>query len=175
MQFLIVLFCLIGHCLSELFGRYLEPFASTLTTSFLFFFFFSLLFFVGSPYLSLNLMLICFILYNWYYTMPIINSILFLLFHAFIIIVCIFVQQTNIIIIILFAIQLSFCLLVVTACVSLYNNKMVSFLKKSFILLGFYMLLLGLYLAIIKIYFLDVIWYSGMVTRVMHAFSTHSF
>ena len=34
---------------------------------------------------------------------------------------------------------------------------MVSFLKESFILLGFYLLLLGIYVSVIKIYFLDAI------------------
>ena len=41
--------------------------------------------------------------------------------------------------------------------ISLYNKKMVSFLKESCILLGFYLLLLAIYVSIVKIYFFDAI------------------
>ena len=118
-------------------------------------FFFGLCF-VGNPYLSLMIILACFIFYNWYYTRPLIKSKFFLGFNAFITTIFIFVES-NFLIIVLFAIKLLLFLLVINTFISLYNKKIVFFLKQVFILLGLYLLLLGIYVSIIKIYFLDSI------------------
>ena len=66
-------------------------------------------------------------------------------------------SEILILIIVLFAIKLLLFLFGINTFISIYNKKMVSFLKESFILLGFYLLLLGIYLSVIKIYFLDAI------------------
>ncbi len=92
---------------------------------------FSSIFLVGRPYLSLIIILGCFIFYNWYYTRPLFSSIFFISFNAFIITVFIFVES-NVLIIVLFAIKLLIFLLVIGIFVSLYNKKMVYFLKESF-------------------------------------------
>jgi hypothetical protein len=116
-------------------------------------FFFGLCF-VGNPYLSLIIILGCFIFYNWYYTRPLINSKFFLGFNAFITTIFIFIES-NFLILVLFAIKLLLFLLIINTFINLYNKKFVSFLKEAFILLGFYLLLLGIYVSFIKIYFLD--------------------
>lgn len=111
---------------------------------------------MGGPYLSLIIILGCFIFYNWYYTRPVINSKFFLGFNIFITTIFIFIES-NFLIIVLFAIKLLLFLLIINTFISLYNKKFVSFIKDSFILLGFYLLLLGIYVSIIKIYFLNAI------------------
>ena len=126
------------------------------STLFIFGFVLLSLFFVGSPYLSLIIILCCFIFYNWYYTRPVINSKFFLGFNIFITTIFIFIES-NVLIIVLFAIKLLLFLLVINTFINLYNKKFVSFIKDSFILLGFYLLLLGIYVSIIKIYFLNAI------------------
>ena len=118
--------------------------------------FFSSLFLIGNPYLSLIIILGCFIFYNWYYTRPLINSPFFLGFNAFITTIFIFVKSNGLIIV-LFTIKLLLFLFGINTFISIYNKKMVSFLKESFILLGFYLLLLGIYVSVIKIYFLNAI------------------
>ena len=147
----------IDSCLAGFFGRHFGSWSSSIITiSCLLLFFFMSLFLVGCPYLSLIIILGCFIFYNWYYTRPLINSKFFLGFNIFITTIFIFIES-NFLIIVLFAIKLLLFLLVINTFISLYNKKIVSFLKESFILLGFYLLLLGIYVSIIKIYFLDAI------------------
>lgn len=101
-------------------------------------------------------MLNCFIVFNWYYTKQLMYSKFLLVFNAFIATIFIFVES-NILIIFLFAIKLLLFLLGINTFISIYNKKMVSFLKESFILLVFYLLLIGIYISIIKIYFFDAI------------------
>ena len=83
-----------GSCLTGLFGKHLGSWGSAiLTISCLFFVFFYSIFLVGGPYLSLIIILGCFIFYNWYYIRPLINSKFFLGFNIFISTIFIFIES----------------------------------------------------------------------------------
>ena len=151
----------IGSYLAGLFGRYLKPNGSIIITTSclslsLLISFFGALFVIGNPYLSLIIMLVCFVFFCWNFFKLIQINLSFLDIVALTSVAgFLYNISVEFIFFILLAIKITIFLLILSFFLSFFYPKIVKFTKISFMSFLVSILSLGLFLGLVKLYFFN--------------------